>query len=511
MVARRKTRRKTRAKSSATIEQMAWEIPTYLDAPTEPVTEEIVEKIHQTSLRILEEIGILFLNSEARAVLKNLGCSVDEASQNVRFDKELIEDALAKAPSAFSITPRNPKHEITLGGKNFVASCVASTPNVSDIERGRRVGNRKDYQNLLKLTQYFNCLHFNAGYPVEPIDIHPSIRHLDCIYDMLTLTDKVVHGYALGSERIEDTMEMVRIASGLSEEEFQATPRMFTNINSTSPLKHDLPMLDGAMRAAKRGQAVVVSPFTLSGAMAPVTVIGAVSQQNAEFLAALVLLQGVKAGSAVVYGAFTSNVDMKTGSPAFGTPEYIRAMQISGQLARRYGLPWRGSNANAANTPDGQSVWESVQSLSGVMSGHCNMIYHGAGWLEGGLCASYEKLIIDCELLQQFMYLTRPLDLSEDAFAFEAIKEVGSGSHFFSAEHTKRRFKDAFYAPFLSDWRNFETWEEAGSLRVEQRAHLLMKAILEEYTPPPIDKAIEEELSEFVERRKAEGGAPTDF
>ena len=175
------------------------------------------------------------------------------------------------------------------------------------------------------------------------------------------------------------------------------------------------------MRAAKRGQAVVVSPFTLSGAMAPVTVIGAVTQQNAEFLAALVLLQGVKAGSAVVYGAFTSNVDMKTGSPAFGTPEYIRAMQISGQLARRYGLPWRGSNANACNYPDGQSVWESVQSLNGVMSGHCNMIYHGAGWLEGGLCASYEKLIIDCELLQQFMYLTRPLDLSEDAFAFDAI------------------------------------------------------------------------------------------
>ena len=511
MVARRKTRRKTRAKSSTTIEQMAWEIPTYLDAPTEPVTEEIVEKIHQTSLKILEEIGILFLNSEARAVLKNLGCSVDEASQNVRFDKELIEDALAKAPSAFSITPRNSAHKIMLGGKHFVASCVASTPNVSDIEKGRRVGNREDYQNLLKLTQYFNCLHFNAGYPVEPIDIHPSIRHLDCIYDMLTLTDKVVHGYALGSERIEDTMEMVRIASGLSEEEFQAEPRMFTNINSTSPLKHDLPMLDGAIRAARRGQAVVVSPFTLSGAMAPVTVIGAVTQQNAEFLAALVLLQGVKAGSAVVYGAFTSNVDMKTGSPAFGTPEYIRAMQISGQLARRYGLPWRGSNANASNYPDGQSVWESVQSLNGVMSGHCNMIYHGAGWLEGGLCASYEKLIIDCELLQQFMYLTRPLDLSEDAFAFEAIKEVGSGSHFFSAEHTKRRFKDAFYAPFLSDWRNFETWEESGSLRVEQRAHLLMKSILEEYTPPPIDKAIEEELSEFVKKRKAEGGAPTDF
>jgi len=508
---RRSGRSQSQPAARDVIDQLSWSIPAYIDTPVEPADEAALEHIHETSLRVLEEIGILFLNSEARSILRGVGCEVDEARENVRMDRALVLDAIRSAPSSFSVTPRNPARQIELGGRHFVYSTVASAPNVSDLDAGRRVGTRADFQNLLRLNQYFNCLHFVAGYPVEPVDIHASVRHLDALYDMLTLTDKVVHAYSLGPERIEDGMEMVRIAGGLTPAEFEGQPRMFTNINSSSPLKHDWPMLDGAMRAARRGQVVVVSPFTLSGAMAPATVAGALVQQNAEFLAALVLLQAVRPGAPVVYGAFTSNVDMKSGAPAFGTPEYVRAMQISGQLARKYGLPWRGSNANAANTPDGQSIWESVQSLNGVSSGHCNMVYHAAGWLEGGLCASFEKLVMDCEILQQMIYLQSPLDFSEDALAFEAIREVGPGSHFFAAEHTQRRFKDAFYAPFLSDWRNFETWEETGSLRAEQRANQIMKSILKEFTPPPIEKAVNEELCDFVERRKREGGAPTDF
>ena len=507
------SRRRSRSagRDDPTIDQLDWSIPHYIDAPVEAVDEEILEKIHQTSLKVLEEIGILFLNDEARGILKSIGCDVDDQSENVRFFPEQVLDAIASAPSSTTMTPRNLDRKLTIGGKNFAYSSVASTPNVSDLDSGRRMGNRADYQNMLRLSQYFNCLHFIGGYPVEPIDLHASTRHLDATYDMLTLTDKVIHGYSLGPDRIEDVMEMTRIAGGLSEDEFAATPRMFTNINSTSPLKHDWPMLDGAMRAARRGQVVVVSPFTLSGAMAPATVIGALVQQNAEFFAALVLLQAVRKGTPVIYGAFTSNVDMKSGAPAFGTPEYVRAMHISGQLARRYNLPWRGSNANAANYPDGQAVWESAASIHAISSGHCNFVYHAAGWLEGGLCASFEKLIMDCEMLQQNIYLNQPLDLSEDAFAFEAIREVGPGSHFFGAEHTKQRFKTAFYAPFMSDWRNFETWEETGSVKAEERANKIMKNILAEFTPPPIDPGIDEELTAFVEKRREEGGAPTDF
>jgi trimethylamine--corrinoid protein Co-methyltransferase len=270
-------------------------------------------------------------------------------------------------------------------------------------------------------------------------------------------------------------------------------------------------MLDGAMRMARRGQATVVAPFTLAGAMAPITLAGALAQQTAECLCAVALLQIVSPGAPVVFGAFTTNVDMKSGAPAFGTPEYMRAMQISGQMARRYGLPWRGSNANAANSPDGQSIWESVFSLWGVTSGHVNMVFHAAGWLEGGLVASFEKFIMDCELLQQQIWYHRQVGTSEEDLAIDAIRQVGPDGNFFDCDHTRERYRDAFYAPLLSDWRNFENWRDAGAPQSHQHANRIWKQLVAEFEPPEMDPAIREELATFVARRKEEGGAPTDF
>jgi len=236
-----------------------------------------------------------------------------------------------------TLTPRNLDRQITVGGKHLLFGNVSSPPNYWDLSLGTKVsGTRAQCQDLLKLTQYFNCIHFAGGYPVEPVDVHASVRHLDVLFDKLTLTDKVMHAYSLGKERVEDVMEMVRIAGGLTHEEFDATPRMYTNINSTSPLKHDIPMLDGWMRLARRGQGLVVTPFTLAGAMAPVTMSGAVAQSLAEALCAVVLAQIIRPGCPVAIGTFTSNVDMKSGAPAFGTPEYMRATQMTGQLCRYY-------------------------------------------------------------------------------------------------------------------------------------------------------------------------------
>ena len=286
---------------------------------------------------------------------------------------------------------------------------------------------------------------------------------------------------------------------------------MFTNINSSSPLKHDWPMLDGAMRLARHNQLVIVTPFTLSGAMAPITLAGALAQQTAECLAALALLQVIRPGAPVAYGSFTSNVDMKTGAPAFGTPEYVRATQISGQLARRYRLPWRASNANAANYPDAQATWESAASLWACSSAQANIIYHAAGWMEGGLCTSFEKFVIDCEMLQQLAYYHQPVGVSDEDLAVKAIQEVGPAGHFLGSEHTQARYKTAFYSPFLSDWSNFENWKDAGALTTIQRANRIYKEALQNYELPPMDTAAREELKMFVERRKREGGAPTDF
>jgi len=462
-------------------------------------------------MRIIEEIGIDFLHDEARAVLKAAGADVDPDSPRVRMDRALVRETVAKAPSSFTITPRSPARQVTVGGRCQLYVNVSSPPNCSDLDRGRRAGTQDSFRDLVKLSQHFNCIHLMGGYPAEPVDLHPSTRHLDCLRDKLVLTDKVMHCYALGTERVEDAMEMVRIAGGLSHAEFEATPRMYTNINSTSPLIHDWPILDGAMRMVRRGQPVIVTPFTLAGAMAPVTLAGAIAQQTVEALAAIALLQLVRPGCPVVMGSFTSNVDMKTGAPAFGTPEYMRATQMSGQMARHYGLPLRASNACASNAPDSQSAWESAFSLWACTSGHANIVYHSAGWLEGGLCASYEKFVMDCETLQQIIAYNRPIGLGEDDLALDAIAEGNEARHFFGIQHTQDRYETAFYSPFLSDWRNYETWAEAGALQTPERANRIWKAILAEFEAPPMDPGVQEELDAFVTRRKAEGGAPTDF
>ena len=500
-----------RRSSPNVIEQMPWRVPVNPDRPTEPLDDAGVQAIHDGAMRILEEIGIEFLNDESLAILKDAGCTVN--GTNVRMGRDFVMEMVAKAPSEFDITPRNPDRKLRIGGKNMVFVNVSSPPNYWDMEVGKTPGTRAQCANLLKLTQYFNCIHVAGGYPVEPVDVHASVRHLDVLFDKLTLTDKVAHAYSLGKERVEDVMEMVRIAGGLSHEEFEATPRMYTNINSTSPLKHDTPMLDGYMRCVRRGQATVVTPFTLAGAMSPVTMSGAVAQSIAEGLCTIALAQWIKPGAPCVFGTFTSNVDMKSGAPAFGTPEYMRATQMTGQLSRFYGLPLRSSGVCAANVPDGQAMWETSNSLWASVQSGTNMVYHAAGWLEGGLIASPEKFIMDCEILQQIQRYFEPetYATTPDDIALDAIKEVGPDGHFFGIQHTQDRYEKAFYQPFLSDWRNYEAWENAGGVWTPERAHGLFKDIIANFEEPPMDVAIREELADFVARRKAEGGAPTDF
>ncbi|MCB5409858.1 trimethylamine methyltransferase family protein [Pseudogemmobacter faecipullorum] len=498
-------------RSAGVIDQMPWRIPVNPDRPTEPLDGDGVARIHQTAMRILREIGIEILNPEAVAILKQAGCLV--SGTNVRFDEDFIMEMLGDAPAEFTMTPRNPAREVVIGGRHMVFVNVSSPPNSWDIERGKRSGDFETFKDFMKLTQYFNCIHIAGGYPVEPIDIHPSVRHLDCLYEKLILTDKVCHAYSLGAERVEDVMEMVRIAAGLSHAEFDARPRMYTNINSVSPLKHDYPMLDGAMRLARRGQPVVVTPFTLAGAMAPVTMSGAVALSLAEALSAVALLQYINPGCPVAIGTFTSNVDMKSGAPAFGTPEYMRATQMTGQMVRSYGVPMRASGVCASNIPDGQAMWETSNSLWSAVQSGTNIVYHAAGWLEGGLIASTEKFVMDCEVLQmiQRYFEQATFATGEEDLAFDAIKEVGAGGHFFGCAHTQARYQEAFYQPIASDWRNYEAWAADGGIWTSERANRIAKQILAEFEPPEIDHNAREELNRFVARRKQEGGAPTDF
>ena len=501
----------TRRTSKAIIDQMPWRQIRNTDRPTEPLDEAGVQAIHKAAMRILSEIGIEFLNPEAIACLKEAGCKVTD--QNVRMDEDFVMEMVGRAPADWVLTPRNPDRAVHVGGDSLAFVNVSSPPNAWDLERGKRSGDFETFKDFMKLTGYFNCIHIAGGYPVEPIDIHASVRHLDCLYEKLVLTDKVVHAYSLGKERVEDVMEMVRIAGGHTQEEFEASPRMYTNINSVSPLKHDFPMLEGAMILARARQPVVVTPFTLAGAMAPVTMSGAVALSIAEGLAAIALLQYVSPGCPVAIGTFTSNVDMKTGAPAFGTPEYMRATQMTGQLGRFYDLPIRSSGVCAANVPDGQAMWETSNSLWAAVQSGSNLVYHAAGWLEGGLIASPEKFVMDCEVLQMIQrYMEPELTATTEAdLAVDAIAEVGPQGHFFGVQHTQDRYETAFYAPFASDWSNYEAWDLAGGTWTAERAHRIAKEIIANYEAPPLDDGIHEELKDFVSRRKAEGGAPTDF
>ncbi len=508
---KRRRGRRGGASSKPKIEQLPWKQPRMRFPPLELVSEDQLESIHQASLKILSDIGMEFMSADARLRLKNVGADVDEDTHMVRFDPAMVEELIKTASPHFRLHARNPDKSLEIGGNYITNGSVSSPPNVSDMDNGRRPGTTADFQNLLRLSQYFNIIHMIGGYPVEPLDRPVSTRHLYNTKDMLTLTDKAISCYCIWGKRVSDAIEMIRIGRGISNEQLEREPSIFTVINTNSPLKFDGAMLDGLIEMSSRNQVICVTPFTLAGAMAPVTLAGALAQQNAEALAGLLMSQIVRKGAPFVYGGFTSNVDMKSGAPAFGTPEYMKTAIIGGQLARRYNVPYRTSGVSAANTVDAQAAYETVFSLWGTTMGGGNIIKHAAGWMEGGLVASYEKLVLDVDLLQMVSEFLEPVVVDDATLGLDSIVEAGVGGHFFGTSHTQERYRDAFYSPLISDWRNFENWQEGGSPESWQKANQIWKQVLEEYEEPSIDASIVEELDGFIANRVEEGGIVTDF
>lgn len=496
--------RRRERRTSGGVPRLPWRTLTNPYRPLEILSSDQIETIHLASLRILAEVGLEVLGDRAIDLLVRAGAQVDRASRRVRLDPAMVEETIVSAPSEFRLHARNPARHVEIGGRNLVFTSVGGPAFVTDLDRGRRPGNAADFVDYVRVIGSLDVIHMEAGGPLEPTDLPVPTRHLEMYRILASNLDKTWQCLGFGRVPVDDAIEVTALARGVSRETLVHEPSLMTIINSNSPLRLDGPMSDGLIEMAVHGQAVVATPFTLAGAMSPATIAGALTEQNAEALFMVVLTQLARPGAPVVYGGFTSTVDMRTGSPAFGTPEYVKAAFATGQLARRYGLPFRSSNVTGSNVVDAQAAYESEMAVWGAVMGGVNLLYQGAGWLEGGLTASYEKLILDAEILQMMAEVLQPLVVNDAEIGVDTIAAVGPGGHFFGAAHTLERFEHAFYQPILSDWRNFETWQDDGSRTAAQRANGVWKQLLAEFAPPPMDPGRSEAIDAFVARRTLE-------
>jgi len=470
------------------------------------LSDDEVAHIHETALAYLQRSGVRVLLPEARTIFATAGAEVGDDDQMVRLDVDLTRTLLATAPHHFPIVSRNAERSVEIGGDSLMLFPAAGPPYVADRDHGRRSGTMADLDEFIRLTQRSDVLHSTTP-TVEAQDVPVQFRHLRSTRSALVLSDKVPFVYARGRAVVQDQFELIRLANGIDRDEFETTPHCWTNINTNSPRQLDIPMSMGIIDFARAGQATIMTPFTLAGAMAPVSLAGALLLQHVEAVAAIALAQATRAGAPVIYGAFTSNVDMKSGAPAFGTPETVRAAIASGQLARHLGVPWRSQGASTSNTEDAQGGYETMLSMMGCLYGGANLVIHAAGWQEGGLTASKEKFVLDVEALQMLAESMQPITVDDAELAIDAIDEVGPGGHFFGTAHTLQRFETAFHEPEVFTRENFGQWTEHGSLDAGTRATAVWHRWLDEYTEPPIDTGTREAIDEYTERRIAAGGS----
>jgi len=472
--------------------------------PLAVLSPEELERIHEASMRILESTGIELLDTEALDIFARAGAKVDQETRRVKIDRRLLMDAVSKAPASFTLHARNPAKSVVIGGDYLVFSPVGGQAYSTNLDRGRRPGTLADLEELIKLCHCFNVLHHGSDTIVEPTDLPANTRHLDATFATLRLTDKTVMGPSRGRVASNDSIQLASLAFG-GLEAIRQKPVILGVINVNSPLRYDDWMLGGLIAYARAGQVNIITPFIAAGAMGPITMAGAIAQQNAEALVGVALTQLVNPGVPTIYGNFTVDAHMRSGSPSFGTPEAAWAALAAGQLARHYKLPCRGNGSlSSSNVPDAQAAYETMMSLWSAILAHTNFIYQGAGWVEGGLTTSYEKLIIDVEMLAMMEALLGGQPVNDDSLALPFIDQVGPGGHHFDTEHTLARYSTAFYNPLISSRLQYGNWVEGGSLDAAQRAHLKWKEVLRNYEEPKLDPGVEEAIQEFIGRRKRE-------
>ena len=470
----------------------------------ELLSEDAMATIEGGWRRLISEIGVEFLHDDAVELFRQAGQRIE--GQVVHFDPDFVLEQVAKAPSEYDLVARNPDRTVRVGGRHMFFAPTQGPPFVREGDE-RREATLADFEQFCRLSQTFDQLDTPGGLCCEPNDRPLDSRHLDMLLAVQTLTDKPYMGAVITGEAARDTLAMTDILFGPDDAD-RPEARVFAVVNANSPLRFDTRMLEAMIVYAEADQVNVITPFLLMGAMAPASVPAALVQQTVEALAGLSLTQLIRPGAPVILGSFLSHTDMQSGSPGFGGPESAIGLLCSGQIARRFGIPWRagGGFLTSSQLPDAQAAYEGLNTMLPAFLAGANYVEHAAGWLESGLVASYEKFIVDIEMLRMLQEEFKPLEVDEESLAYGAHQEVGPGGHFLGAVHTLERFRDCFYRPLLSSTENFERWERNGAQDAAARAAGIWRETLERYEQPPLDDGVRAALEEFVTRRRTELG-----
>ncbi|MBT0958309.1 trimethylamine methyltransferase family protein [Alphaproteobacteria bacterium KMM 3653] len=475
--------------------------------PMEVFSADEAAAMHETALRSLEELGMKVLLPEARALFAKGGARVED--EMVFIGRDMVEAALASAPKSIHCRAGAAKRDVTLELGSLTFQPGAGAPHATDLTRGRRPGSARDFGELVRLTQHFDVFQMVAPL-IEPQDVPVELRHYFTLETQMAHSDKFPFVFSRGTPQVMESFEMLSAFRGVSAEAFEACPHAYTIVNTNSPRTLDIPMAQGLIDFAKHGQLAIVTPFTLMGAMAPITVAGAITLSHMEALTAITLTQLARPGAPVCYGTFTSNVDMRSGSPAFGTPSHFQASLAAGQMARLTGLPWRSAAGSASNLNDVQAANENQMGLWGCLMAGATVIIHSAGWLEGGLSVSYEKLVTDAEVLNMIAELCGGAKAGPEEIGFDALREVEPSGHFFAAAQTMARYNTEFYEPIVHEYNNFGTWTERGAQGANERATGVWQRILAEGKGPDVDGDKLAALQAYIAKRSAAGGAPPE-
>ncbi len=475
--------------------------------PMDVFSTDEIASMHEASLRTLEELGFRVLLPDAIEIYRRGGARIKD--DMVFIGREMVDAALKTAPKTINARAGVRDRDLKLELGSLIFQPGAGAPHATDLTRGRRPGTAQDFRELVQITHHFDVLQIMPPL-VEAQDVPTHLRHYFTMETQLTLTDKLPFIYSRGAPQVQQSFEMLQGFRGLTDDEFAEDPWCFTIINTNSPRTLDIPMARGLIDFARSKQLLIVTPFTLMGAMAPITVAGAITLSHAEALAAITLNQLANPGAPVCYGTFTSNVDMKSGAPAFGTPAHFQASLAAGQLARLIGLPWRSAAGSAANLSDVQAANENQFGVWGCLMAGATVVIHSAGWLEGGLTVSYEQLISDVEVLNMVAELCAGAKAGEAEIGFDALTEVQPSGHFFAVAQTMARYNSEFYEPILHDYANFGTWTERGAKPAQERATKVWQDILAADNRPAVDGGRVEDLNRYIEKATAAGGAPPE-